>query len=238
MDAQIVNRLIELNKNFYSQFADEFSETRSTGKMSLEHILPYLADGVKILDVGCGNGRLAERLDREGLTLTCVGVDAAPELIEIATVRCSRWRHVAATFRVAELTQRGWSEDLPGAPFDLVTALAVLHHVPSFGLRREVLRDIHSLLRPGGTLIMTNWQFDRNERLRKKIVPWKTVRIDERALEPGDALITWQRGGSGYRYYHQITESEVERMAAESGLKIVKQFFADAGLNLYSVLIR
>ncbi len=244
MDAQIVEQLIALNKNFYSQFAGEFSETRPTGKINLEHILPYLADGVKILDVGCGNGRLVERLDREGLTLTCIGVDAAPELIEIATVRCSRLRHVAATFRVAELTQRGWSEDLPGAPFDLVTALAVLHHVPSFGLRREVLRDIHALLRPGGTLIMTNWQFDRNdrghlgERLRKKIVPWKTVGIDERALEPGDALITWKRGGTGYRYCHRITENEVERMAAESGLKIVKQFFADAGLNLYSLLIR
>ncbi len=238
MDAQIVSKLIELNKNFYSQFAGQFSETRPTDKINLEHILPYISNGVKILDIGCGNGRLAERLDREKLALNFVGVDAAPELIAIATGRCPRLRHVTATFRVVDVTQRGWSEDPPGAPFDVVTALAVLHHVPSFALRREALQNIQALLRPGGTLIMTNWQFDRNARLRKKIAPWNTVGIDERELESGDALMTWKRGGTGYRYCHLIAENEVERMAAESGLKIVKQFFRDAGLNLYSVLAR
>lgn len=238
MDARIVAQLIALNRNFYSRFASQFSETRSTGKINLGHILPYLADGVKILDLGCGNGRLAERLDRERLALTLIGVDAVPELIEIATARCSRLRNVTATFRVVEITQRGWAENLRAAPFDVVTALGVLHHVPSFALRRDVLCEIHSILQPGGTLVMTNWQFDRNERLQKKIVPWDTVGIDERALESGDALITWKRGGTGYRYCHLITENEVGRIAAESSLKIVKQFYADAGLNLYSVLTR
>jgi hypothetical protein len=83
---------------------------------------------------------------------------------------------------------------------------------------------------------MTNWKFDANDRLKQKIVPWSRVGVDEPSLEPGDALIAWKRGGAGYRYVHLIAPEEMERMAREAGFKIEKQFYADAGMNLYSVL--
>ena len=50
--------------------------------------------------------------------------------------------------------------------------------------------------------------------------------------------MAWQRGGVGYRYCHLLTISEVLRIAEQSGFKVIKQFYADAGLNLYSVLRR
>ncbi len=234
MDTEIVKRLIELNKSFYSQFAKEFSETRSSGKINLGHILPYLKEGGNLLDLGCGNGRLAQRLDRERLHLTFLGIDAAPELLEIAIRQDKRLKNIQSRFLVRDLTTSGWNTDLQN--FDLAIALAVLHHIPSFDLRVQVLSDIHATLKPKGTLLMTNWKFDENERLRRKVVPWSTVGIDERALEPGDALIAWKRGGTGYRYVHLIAPDEVERLASEAGWKIEKQFYADAGLNLYSVL--
>jgi 2-polyprenyl-3-methyl-5-hydroxy-6-metoxy-1,4-benzoquinol methylase len=232
MDAQTVNRLIELNEHFYSQFANEFSETRPSGKINLGHILPYLANGVKILDIGCGNGRLAQRLDREPIHADYVGIDAIPALIEIA--RRPRFKDLRAEFRVVDITQRGWADNL--RDFDIAIALAALHHVPSFDLRVQVLRHAHAALKPNGKLIMTNWKFDENERLRKKIAPWSTVGMDSGALEPGDALIAWKRGGVCFRYVHLIAPEEVERLARASGFKIAKQFYADAGLNLYSVL--
>lgn len=234
MDAELVNRLIELNKNFYSRFAQEFSSTRSSSKVNLEPILPYLKAGGNILDIGCGNGRLAQRLDREKLRLTYFGVDAIPGLVEIANERCEGMKNIRASFRVADVTKGTWNTDLHD--FDIAVALAVLHHIPSIELRIQVLRSLRSALKSNGALIMTNWKFDENDRLRRKIVPWSTATIDERALEPGDALIAWKRGGLGYRYVHLIAPAEVEQMSRQAGFKIEQQFYSDAGLNLLSVL--
>jgi 2-polyprenyl-3-methyl-5-hydroxy-6-metoxy-1,4-benzoquinol methylase len=235
MSPELVTRLIEINRKFYSDFARAFSETRSSGQSRLDRIVAYIGDGVKTLDVGCGNGRLAERLEREGRRAQYVGVDASPQLIAIASARAARLHYVAATFRVADITAPGWSAAID-APFDLAVALAVLHHVPSFELRCNVLREIRALLKPGSKFVMTNWHFERNERLRKKIVAWETLGIDARDLEAGDALLTWERGGKGYRYCHLVTQAEVKQLAEQTGFEIVEQFYADADLNLYSVL--
>ena len=237
MDAQIVKRLIALNREFYARFAREFSATRSSERFNLAPLKPYLFDGARVLDIGCGNGRLAERLDRDGFRLNYLGIDVTPELIAMANARKPRLARVSADFRVGDITARGWTDTLePSAPFDLVLALAVLHHVSSFELRRAAIRDVRAVLRPGGVFVMSNWRFMHNARLRKKIVPWQTVGIDAEALEAGDALLDWQRGGTGCRYCHQLTEAEIESLAAQGGFQVAAQFHADADLNLFSIL--
>ncbi len=238
MNNQIVRQLLAINHKFYSEFARAFSETRSSAQTRLDRIVAYIGNDVKVLDVGCGNGRLAERLENEGRRVDYVGIDASPELVALAAARKSKLHRVAAEFFVADITAADWSAALPPDSFDIAVALAVLHHIPSFDLRVQVLRELGARLKPGGTFVMTNWHFERNERLRKKIVPWENVGIDASEVESGDALLTWQRGGIGYRYLHLITQSEVVRIANESGLHVVKQFYADADLNLYSVLAR
>ena len=236
MNPQLVKQLVALNASFYSRFANEFSETRSSAQMRLNRIVKYVPDGATLLEVGCGNGRLAERLDRDAHPLTYVGVDAAREMIDIANARRLGLRFVRAEFRVADLTDPEWHGALPHAPYDVIVALAVLHHIPSSELRLAVLRDLGAMLKPGGTLVMTNWQFLNNERMRKKILEWDTVGIDPAELETGDALLSWKRGGMAYRYCHWLTKTEVQELAAQSGLQVVRQFLADADLNLYSVL--
>jgi len=236
MRPQIVERLIAINREFYSKFASAFSETRSSAQTRLDRIVAYIGDAGKVLDIGCGNGRLAERLDRDGKQLAYVGVDASAELIALASTRKQKLHHVAADFFIADITQPSWSLGFADQSFDIAVALAVLHHVPSFELRAAVLRDIHALLKPDSRLILSNWAFDRNERQRRRIVAWESIGLDERELEQGDALLVWKRGGEGYRYCHLITKDEMIRLAEASGFHVVKQFYADAELNLYSVL--
>lgn len=241
MNQDVQQRLLALNQSFYARFAGAFSETRASARFGLDKIVTYISAGVKVLDVGCGNGRLAQRLDQAALGITYVGIDCAPELIEIAAARTAHLQHVRVHLRVADITQCGWADALEPPfqpPFDVIAALAVLHHIPGFELRRQVLSNLGALLRPGGTLVMTGWQFTSHARLRKKIVPWQVVGIDEREVEPGDALLDWKRGGHGYRYCHLLTVAEVEQLAAASSLKVSEQFCADGGLNLYSVLVK
>lgn len=239
MNQDLAQRLLALNRSFYADFAGAFSETRSSAQPSLDKIVTYIAAGVKVLDVGCGNGRLAQRLEQAAISVTYVGLDCARALIEIAAGRAARLQHVQARLYVADITQPGWQDALEPPfqpPFDVIAALAVLHHIPGFELRRQVLSNLGALLRHGGTLVMTNWQFTAHARLRKKIAPWQAVGIDEREVEPGDALLDWKRGGRGYRYCHLLTVAEVEQLAAASGLQVSEQFCADGGLNLYSIL--
>lgn len=236
MNPEIVSRLLAINREFYTRFASAFSETRSSAQTRLDRIVAYIGDAGKVLDIGCGNGRLAERLEREGKRLSYVGVDASPELIAIAAALKPQLKNLSAEFFPADITQSNWSAPLDGDSFDIAVALAVLHHVPSFDLRVAVLRDVHALLKPNGRLILSNWAFDRNERQRKRIVPWQSAEFDVHDLEEGDALLVWKRGGAGYRYCHLITKAEMVQMAEASGFQVVKQFYADAELNLYSVL--
>lgn len=236
MDEQLVRQLIAINQKFYSEFAAAFSETRSPAQMRLDRIVAYIGDAGKVLDIGCGNGRLAERLAREGKRARYVGVDASPQLIAIASARTPRLRVLIADFFVADITQAGWGQAFANTSFDIAIALAVLHHIPSFDLRVKILRDVYALLKPGARCILTNWAFDRNERQRKRLVAWTEIGVDARALEPGDALLAWKRGGIGYRYCHLITKEEMAQLAVASGFQIVKQYYADAELNLYSVL--
>jgi 2-polyprenyl-3-methyl-5-hydroxy-6-metoxy-1,4-benzoquinol methylase len=235
MDSQLIQQLIEINRKFYSDFAHAFSETRPSAQTRLERIVAYIADGVKVLDVGCGNGRLAERLDHEGRRVNYVGVDASHELVAIANDRKKQFTRVSAEYFQADIAQNDWSRSLDD-DFDVAVSLAVLHHVPSFDLRAQVLRVIHNVLKPEANLILTNWQFDRVEGQRKRIVSWDVAGIDEKNLETGDTLLAWKRGGVGYRYVHLITKSEIVRLAEPSGFKVQRQFYADAELNLYSIL--
>lgn len=245
----MVNRLLALNREFYAAFAEHFAASRSVSDPALTSILPYLPSQARILDVGCGNGRLALLLDEERPGSSYVGVDAIPELIEEARARARRLSHTKAVFRVVDITEKGWTEGVPQASsstslntgFDCVVALAVLHHIPDFDLRAQVLRDVAGILMPEGYVVLSTWRFLAHERTRRKIVDWGTVGIEESELEPGDHLLDWRRGGWGLRYCHMIDEEEMEELATASGL-VVREVFRGGGregdLSLFAVLDR
>jgi len=237
VDSSTRARLLELNRKFYSQFSADFSATRSSERFNIEPFRKYLANDIRLLDAGCGNGRLAGALARAGLTLAYVGIDGSPELVAFAQKENATLRNVRAQFRVVDLTLPRWSESLRDAPpFDVIVSLAVLHHIPSFALRANVLREIRARLKPNGIFVMSNWQFLNDERLRKKIVAPDKIAPGEWRLDPGDYFLDWKRGGVGYRYVHWIDETKVEDLADASGWQVVEQFLADKNLNLYSVL--
>ncbi|WP_432487455.1 class I SAM-dependent methyltransferase [Kineococcus sp. SYSU DK018] len=102
----------------------------------------HLPDRVgTVLDVGCGTGDLVRRLAPRARHVT--GLDADPASIDTARRLSTRGGNVE--LRCEDLL----TADLPGG-YDVITALAVLHHVP-FGPALSRLRD---LLAPGGTLLV------------------------------------------------------------------------------------
>ena len=179
MDAETVNKLLAINRAFYSQFGADFSDSRSSEYFNIEPFREFVTDGIRLLDAGCGNGRLAETLEQAGYTLDYVGIDGSADLIAVADRHRANLKNVRADFRVADLRTAGWSKVLAdAAPFDLIVSLAVLHHIPGFEFRAGFLREIRTLLKPNGIFVMSNWQFTKSERLRKKIVNWESVGVE------------------------------------------------------------
>jgi len=105
-----------------------------------------LREGWHCLDVGAGTGSLARRLaERVGPTGSVVALDVDTRFLEAyATERL----HVVA----ADVT----AEPLPEGRFDLVHARLVLEHLPA---REEVLRSMAAALRPGGRLLVEDFDW-------------------------------------------------------------------------------
>ncbi len=239
MDQETIAALLALNRRFYTDLAAHFSASRPADDPALATILPYIPRPARVLDVGCGNGRLARLLDRERPDSSYVGVEWSPALLE--TLRAAPLPRIAAAFCLADITCPGWIGGLPPGSFDCVILLAVLHHIPSFGLRARVLQEAASVLQPSGALILSAWQFLDSPRLRRKVAPWEEAGLSAERLEPGDYLLRWERGGHGARYCHLLDESELRRLAEAADLNIAAAWRAggrEGDLGLYAVLRR
>lgn len=240
MDKEIVEKLLALNREFYAAFAQPFAASRPVADPALTAILPYIPQRARVLDAGCGNGRLALLLNRERAGATYLGLDAVPGLIEAARAQADQLTNISAQFHIADITQLDidhWTLDIDH--WSLITCLAVLHHIPGLSLRARVLRDLAGLLEPDGCLILSTWQFLENERMRRKIVDWAEADISQGSLEEGDYLLDWKRGGRGLRYCHLVDQAEIEQLAAASGLRVRETFRAggrEGNLSLFAVL--
>lgn len=237
MKSSIQQHLLELNRTFYQTQAESFSGTRYGPQPGWHRLLPYFPQQGAVLDLGCGNGRLALFLNEHLEDIHYVGLEGSPALIAIAQKATQDLEHVRVICHQVDLTTSAWHESL--GQFDVVTALAVLHHIPGHETRAAFLRQARACLHPQGILILSTWRFTHQPRMRRKILPWSTIGLSETDVEPGDYLLDWKKGEGGLRYVHQLDEYEIAQLAHQAGLEVVEQFRADGregDLSLYTVL--
>jgi ubiquinone/menaquinone biosynthesis C-methylase UbiE len=123
---------------------DRVSDLQFEGGKALVERLG-LEEGWRVLDVGCGTGRLAhwlaERLGTKGFV---AGIDPLEGRIHLA-----RERGGSARFEVGQAEDLGAFED---ESFDAVCMSSVLHWVAD---KAKALAEVHRVLRPGGRLGVT-----------------------------------------------------------------------------------
>jgi tRNA (uracil-5-)-methyltransferase TRM9 len=236
MKPETAQRLIDLNRTFYAQFAEQFSLTRRRLQPGVLRLLPQITAEPHLLDLGCGNGELLRELARRRFRGSYTGLDFSADLL--ADAQRVAPPGLQASYDQADLSQPGWGSPYQRTPFTAALAFAVLHHIPGKAQRLALLREINSLLAEGGHLLLSNWQFLNSPRLRARVQPWERAGLSAADVEAGDYLLDWRRGGTALRYVHHFDLPELEELAHASGFMMLSTFASDgenAQLGLYQV---
>ncbi len=184
----------------YDNIADEFSLSRAYPWPELQVFIPYLTDDSKILDLGCGNGRLIKVLENSNKKFSYIGVDFSANLIMQAKQIFPEYEFQVKDMREAEF---------PDNSFDLIAIVAAFHHLPTARHREEVMANVYRWLKPSGLLFMTNWNL-----FQKRYFPHIYNKLlSKRAWN--DFFIPWNHGN--FRYYHSFTQKELEKLLKKTG---------------------
>ncbi len=238
MNSNTAAKLIALNREFYRRFGKSFSATRQRLQPGVKRILESLSGDENILDLGCGNGKLARALAKRGHRGSYLGLDFSLPLLHEAEASSSDF---SAKFMQVDLTQISEISDqllAVNAQWDIVTAFAVLHHIPSEELRLNILEAVHQLLVKDGRFILSNWQFLNSEKLKARIKPWDAATVSHSEVDAGDYLLDWRNGGEGLRYVHHFTAEELFHLAERTGFQVIESFLSDGEggkLGLYQI---
>ncbi|HEY1471582.1 MAG TPA: class I SAM-dependent methyltransferase [Candidatus Acidoferrum sp.] len=166
--------------------------TRRRGDEVLGLVSSLNLERPRILEIGCGNGWLAEQLASFG---PVTGVDIADEAIQQARLRVP-----SAEFHGGDILEMS----LPRASFDVVVTLETFSHVPNQPKFIEVMAD---QLRDRGYLILTTQNrsiYMRNRRVAPpaegQLRRWVTMQELRRLLSARFECLRWatvEPGGNG-----------------------------------------
>jgi ubiquinone/menaquinone biosynthesis C-methylase UbiE len=114
--------------------------------------LAGIAPGERVLDVGCGPGRLAILAGTvAGPTGEVCGIDPAPEMVELARRKAAR-AGVGVHFEVGVIEALPYPDDR----FDVVLSSLMLHHLPD-ELKRRGFAEVRRVLRPAGRFVAVDF---------------------------------------------------------------------------------
>lgn len=137
--------------------------------MEIREITSYLRDGEKILDVGCANGFSTLRF-AQAKAINITGVDYIPEMITAANValqQTSGWRGTVH-FDVGDATALQFADNT----FDKLVVIRVIINLGEWQRQLRGLQECIRVLKPGGTLILSEATVQGWERLNKLRVEW------------------------------------------------------------------
>ena len=206
MKKETAQKLLKLSQEEYDEYASEFSNSRQFFWDELRFIKNYAHPGDRVLDVGCGNGRLSDMFENKNIQYT--GVDFSKKLIEIA----KKERGKNGTFLQANALNLPFED----SSFDAVFSIAVLHHIPSKENRIKFISEAYRVLKNDGVYTLTVWD----------TLQWKFIKSHKKhfldrlrglsELDFGDMIIPFGKK-KRQRYIHTFTKRSLRKLFKRSG---------------------
>ncbi|MFC1627161.1 class I SAM-dependent methyltransferase [Patescibacteria group bacterium] len=222
MDKKTVDKLNQLNKEFYLKTQEYFNRTRQYYWKGWGKLLPYLprrqadlqGQALKVLDVGCGNGRFGKFLIENDFDIKYVGIDSNQYLLDEAK---------KAVLDGSFINQDLLDDWQIKGKFDLIAISGVLHHFKP-EKAAKILKKAVKKIKGKGVLFLSFWQFDKAKDAKKL-----------KDLENNDYIVDWQKGVKAERYCHLYKDEEINKLLKNVKLKKLKDY-QDDGSNKYIIL--
>ncbi len=125
---------------------------------AMQHYRPYISPfelllravppGSRVLDIGCGSGLFLGLLARTGRIESGLGIDSSAAAIGLA----NRMRARLADDTRLSFEARDAAAPLPHGPYNIVSLIDVMHHIPP-AFQRQVLEQAIDRVEPGGRFV-------------------------------------------------------------------------------------
>lgn len=217
MKKETVEKILAETEKGYDLISKKFSATRKGFWNGLDFILDFPENGNKVLDFGCGNGRLLGSLNKENIDY--YGTDVSEKLINLAKNGYS-----GKNIRFLKINSSQTSLPFEENFFNVIYSIAVFHHIPSEKLRLEIARELFRTLKPGGVIAATVWNLWRKKYLKRIIKNWLDKLTGGSELDWNDCRISFQddQGRVFDRYHHAFSEKEFRELFSRAGFKVEK----------------
>ncbi len=230
MKEKTAKRIKKKTERNYDKIADDFSRTRFKVWPALFRFKDLVDPKNKVLDIGCGNGRL--RALFKDKQVEYVGVDVSEQLLFLAR-RSKKFEIKNQKFQKAD------GADLPFLEneFDAVFIVAVLHHIPSRSQRLLFFKEASRVLKEDGVLVVVAWNLWRIRFLKNHLASLKDKLLGG-DLGWKDLHYPWKNEKGEIitqRFFHCFTRRELVRLTKEAGLKVIESGFLPHKRNIYVV---
>lgn len=150
IDAEEIERFSRIADEWWNE-KGKFAPLHSMNPVRIGYISAKILanfqsiEGVKLLDIGCGGGLIAEPMKRLGANVTAI--DAAEKNITVAKLHAEKME-LNIDYRCTS------AEDLAltGEKFDVILALEIIEHVADINL---FIKSACELLKPNGLIILS-----------------------------------------------------------------------------------
>lgn len=210
MDKEYAQYLLNKTKEDYNLIAEDFSRTRQSIWAELDMFKDYVQDGDRVLDAGCGNGRLLDLLKDKKIDY--IGIDFSDKLVELA-----KKKYPDDKFLNADTLNLPFSDN----NFDKVFSIAVLHTIPSVELREKALLELKRVLKPKGALLLIVWDIWRLKNAFSIFKKFLLKLFSGSKLDFKDVFVSWDDKTN--RYYHFFTSRELNKLVRKIGFEIISK---------------
>jgi protein-L-isoaspartate O-methyltransferase len=186
-DVRVTDEVLADQIDYYRRRAGEYDATAygdvAAARNRIARLIAEMRPAGSVLEIACGTGLWTEALAELADTVTAI--DAAPEVVEIASDRVTS---ANVSFEVADVFS--WT---PGARFDVIFFSAWLSHVPTDRFE-QFWRLLRGLLTEGGRVLFIDehvdergkeaYVADRDEVVERRLGDGSTFRVIKNFVDP------------------------------------------------------
>jgi trans-aconitate methyltransferase len=184
--------------------ASDYSQQSSLQKAMADEVLAKLSlqGDERVLDVGCGDGKITAAVAARLPSGSALGVDPSRDMIAFASKQFGPPAHANVRFEVADARHLPYTNE-----FDLVLSFNALHWVPE---QEAALGAIRAALAPNGRALL-------------RFVPEGPRKCLEDVIEEVRREPSWSACFGGFQKpYAHFTPEEYRAMAEKNGFRVAR----------------